>query len=72
MPLFTGFLSYTLLVPVWSTLMSADTSVPPTLRVSVPVTVMDSVALRERWWLFFAAIALFAAEWAWRRRQGLP
>ena len=31
-----------------------------------------SVALRERWWLFFAAIALFAAEWAWRRRQGLP
>src|SRR5204863_180400 len=29
-------------------------------------------ALRERWWLFFAAIALFAAEWAWRRRQGLP
>lgn len=31
-----------------------------------------SVALRERWWLFVVAIAAFAAEWAWRRRQGLP
>jgi len=31
-----------------------------------------SVALRERWWLFAVAIAAFAAEWAWRRRQGLP
>ena len=36
------------------------------------VPAITSVALRERWWLFFAAIALFAAEWAWRRRQGLP
>ena len=31
-----------------------------------------SVALRDRWWLFVLAITLFAAEWAWRRRQGLP
>lgn len=27
---------------------------------------------RERWWLFALAIAAFAAEWAWRRRMGLP
>jgi hypothetical protein len=33
---------------------------------------LTSVALRDRWWLFFVAIAAFAAEWAWRRRQGLP
>jgi hypothetical protein len=31
-----------------------------------------SVPLRDRWWLFVLAIAAFAAEWAWRRRQGLP
>jgi hypothetical protein len=30
------------------------------------------VGLRDRWWLFVIAIAAFAAEWAWRRRQGLP
>jgi hypothetical protein len=30
------------------------------------------VPLRDRWWLFGVAIAAFAAEWAWRRRQGLP
>src|SRR5207302_653252 len=28
--------------------------------------------LRDRWWLFVAAIAAFTAEWAWRRRQALP
>lgn len=33
---------------------------------------LRSVALRDRWWLFVAAITLFATEWAWRRRQGLP
>ena len=31
-----------------------------------------SVPLRDRWWLFVLAIAAFAMEWAWRRRQGLP
>jgi len=31
-----------------------------------------TTALRDRWWLFVVAIAAFAAEWAWRRRQGLP
>jgi hypothetical protein len=31
-----------------------------------------SVPLRDRWWLFVLAIAAFATEWAWRRRQGLP
>ncbi len=31
-----------------------------------------STAMRDRWWLFVVAIAAFAAEWAWRRRQGLP
>jgi hypothetical protein len=30
------------------------------------------VGLRDRWWLVAIAIAAFAAEWAWRRRQGLP
>ena len=33
---------------------------------------LAGVALRDRWWLFVAAIAAFAGEWAWRRRQGLP
>lgn len=31
-----------------------------------------SVGLRDRWWLFVIAIAALAAEWAWRRRHGLP
>jgi hypothetical protein len=30
------------------------------------------IGLRDRWWLFVIAIAAFAAEWALRRRQGLP
>jgi hypothetical protein len=33
---------------------------------------LASTALRERWWLFAVAVAAFATEWAWRRRQGLP
>jgi hypothetical protein len=37
----------------------------PTGRVAL-------TGLRDRWWLFAIAIAAFAAEWAWRRRQGLP
>ncbi|MGH7529125.1 MAG: hypothetical protein ACREMN_01975, partial [Gemmatimonadales bacterium] len=35
-------------------------------------TRFESVGLRDRWWLFVVAILAFAAEWAWRRRQGLP
>jgi hypothetical protein len=31
-----------------------------------------TVRARDRWWLFALAIAAFAGEWAWRRRQGLP
>lgn len=27
---------------------------------------------RERWWLYVLVVAAFAAEWAWRQRQGLP
>jgi hypothetical protein len=33
---------------------------------------ITSVGLRDRWWLFVIAIGALAAEWAWRRRQGLP
>ena len=33
---------------------------------------LAGVPLRDRWWLFVLAIVAFAAEWAWRRRQGLP
>jgi hypothetical protein len=33
---------------------------------------LTGVGLRDRWWLFVVAIAAFAAEWAWRRREGLP
>ena len=33
---------------------------------------LASSALRDRWWLFVVAIAAFATEWAWRRRQALP
>jgi hypothetical protein len=29
-------------------------------------------SMRSRWWLYVLAIAAFATEWAWRRRQGLP
>ncbi|HEY6061455.1 MAG TPA: hypothetical protein VIV10_12770 [Gemmatimonadales bacterium] len=30
------------------------------------------VGARDRWWLYVLALAAFVAEWAWRRRQGLP
>ena len=33
---------------------------------------LTTLALRDRWWLFVVAVAAFAAEWAWRRREGLP
>lgn len=29
-------------------------------------------AARDQWWLYLVALAAFVAEWAWRRRQGLP
>jgi hypothetical protein len=32
----------------------------------------ESVGLRDRWWLYVLIVGAFAAEWAWRRRQGLP
>jgi hypothetical protein len=32
----------------------------------------EAVGLRDHWWLFVVALAALAAEWAWRRRQGLP
>ncbi|MGH7569813.1 MAG: hypothetical protein ACREL9_12750 [Gemmatimonadales bacterium] len=31
-----------------------------------------AVGFRDRWWLYVLAIAALTAEWAWRRRQGLP
>jgi hypothetical protein len=34
--------------------------------------VRHDVGARDLWWLYALAIAAFAAEWAWRRRQGLP
>lgn len=37
-----------------------------------PAARLVGVGLRDRWWWFVAAIAVFAVEWAWRRRQGLP
>ena len=38
----------------------------------IPAGRVARIGLRDRWWLFAIAIAAFAAEWAWRRRQGLP
>lgn len=46
----------------------------PALRSQAgePLGRFETVGLRDRWWLFVIAIGAFAAEWAWRRRQGLP
>jgi hypothetical protein len=49
----------------------------PTVRALTAQPGLDAarpavIALRDRWWLFVIAIAAFTAEWAWRRRQGLP
>ena len=41
-------------------------------QVGSPTGRLTGVGLRDRWWLFVVAIAAFAAEWAWRRREGLP
>jgi hypothetical protein len=43
-----------------------------TAQPGLPADRVALVGLRDRWWLFAIAIAAFAAEWAWRRRQGLP
>jgi hypothetical protein len=47
---------------------------PAVLRVQdgAPAARLVGIGMRDRWWLFVVAIAAFAAEWAWRRRQGLP
>jgi hypothetical protein len=37
-----------------------------------PGDLRRDVGARDLWWLYALAIAAFAAEWAWRRRQGLP
>jgi hypothetical protein len=49
----------------------------PTRAVLAPQSgeagdVRRDVGARDLWWLYALAIAAFAAEWAWRRRQGLP
>ncbi|MGH7548404.1 MAG: hypothetical protein ACREMM_09530, partial [Gemmatimonadales bacterium] len=46
----------------------------PVLRPQdgAPLGRFATTELRDRWWLFVVAIAAFATEWAWRRRQGLP
>jgi len=41
-------------------------------QLGSPTGRLTGVGLRDRWWLFVVAIAAFAAEWAWRRRAGLP
>jgi hypothetical protein len=43
-----------------------------TEQAGLPGSGRESSELRDRWWLFVLAIGAFAAEWAWRRRQGLP
>ena len=41
-------------------------------QAGAPAGRVVRIGMRDRWWLFAIAIAAFAAEWAWRRRQGLP
>lgn len=43
-----------------------------TAQAGMPGGGRESSDLRDRWWLFVVAIGAFAAEWAWRRRHGLP
>jgi hypothetical protein len=46
----------------------------PTLA-SQPGAVGDErreVGARDRWWLYVLALGALVAEWAWRRREGLP
>jgi hypothetical protein len=46
----------------------------PVLRAQAgaPAGRLEAVSMRDRWWLFVLATAAFTAEWAWRRRLGLP
>jgi hypothetical protein len=46
----------------------------PVLRAQAgaPAGRFEAVNMRDRWWLFVLATAAFTAEWAWRRRLGLP
>jgi hypothetical protein len=41
-------------------------------QTGAPAGRVAQIGMRDRWWLFAIAIAALAAEWAWRRRQGLP
>ena len=41
-------------------------------QAGLPAVRVVSGGLRDRWWLFVLAVVALAAEWAWRRRQGLP
>ena len=43
-----------------------------TPQPGTPGNRLSGVALRDRWWLFVVVIGALVAEWAWRRREGLP
>jgi len=43
-----------------------------TTQEGTPAARRETVGLRDRWWLYVLVIGAFTAEWAWRRRQGLP
>ena len=47
---------------------------PPQLhaQTGAPAGRLETVGARDRWWLFALVVAALTAEWAWRRRQGLP
>jgi hypothetical protein len=46
----------------------------PTVAAQEGVTAArrETTGIRDRWWMYVLVIGAFAAEWAWRRRQGLP
>ena len=41
-------------------------------QAGAPAGRLETVGGRDRWWLFALVVAALIAEWAWRRRQGLP
>jgi len=47
---------------------------PPQLhaQTGAPAGRLETVGARDRWWLFALVVAALTAEWALRRRQGLP